>query len=546
MSYFRGLRNHCAIAHCGRQGVASIVGNMKSVAARFSEHFDVIIVGGGPVGLMVACELALARVRVMVAERRYDTDQTIKAFGLHISTVEALRRRGLLPRVLEAQRLHTRNVLASLATRRRPLPPPDPAFANAAGHFAGLTIPRDQVEYGDPRFGGPDMPRDMLPLSQQTLERILAEHAVDLGVDLRRGAEPTGFTEDEDGVDVSLASGERLRCDWLVGADGGRSMVRRSAGFDFPGTDPEITGRQALAEFENPEVLRAGWNRTGTGFYVYTPLANRILTVEMDGPPDDRHSPITPSELQASLRRVSGTDITVASIETATRFTDNARQASTYVKGRVILAGDAAHVHSPFGGQGLNLGIGDAMNLGWKLAATVRGWAPSGLLDTYTRERHPVGAWVLDWTRAQIALMRLDPRTESLRRIMGDLLGTPDGATHMVTKLTGTSQRYDLPGDHPLVGRSAPDLDLAGGGRLDDVMRHGQAVLVGPATLASAAEGRRGRLIHAESSDGPALLVRPDGHVAWASDGDHDLKALEEGVSTWLGDPDQVEAGAHG
>ncbi|WP_202610724.1 FAD-dependent oxidoreductase [Herbidospora solisilvae] len=487
---------------------------------------DVVVVGGGPVGLMAACELALAGVRVAVVERRTDVDPTIKAIGLHIPSVEAFQRRGLLPALLDAQRRHASELLAALP-RRMDLGRV-PMSSDIAGHFAGITVPRALVDYADPDFGAA-WSRDMMPVSQQALEAILAERAAALGAELRQGAEMVKFADDGEGVDVELDSGERWRCAWLVGADGGRSAVRRGAGFDFPGTDPEITGHQAVVEFADPEVLNPGWNRTENGIYVYTPLPGRILTVEMDGAPPDRHAPVTHAELQDSVRRVSKTDVTITSVRSATRFTDHARQASTYVRGRVVLAGDAAHVHSPFGGQGLNLGLGDALNLGWKLAATVRGWAPAGLLDTYTRERHPVGAWVLDWTRAQIALMRLDPLTESLRRIVGDLVATPGGATYMAKKLSGVLQKYDLPGDHPLVGRSVPDPD----GRVAEALRSGRAVLTGPAHLAGATAARAGRLVHLES-DTP-VLVRPDGYVAWAGTAPDDTAGLEEAACRWLG-----------
>lgn len=499
---------------------------------------DVVVVGGGPVGLMLGCELGLAGLRPVVVERQTGIVHTVKAFGLHIPTVEALYRRGMLPLLHQAQQRELERLLAFVSEKGESAPAVA-ASADVAGHFAGITVSRKNVDYTDPEFGDPGPAHDLLPVSQQTLEQILATRAGQLGVYLRRGVEMETFEDRDDGVDVRLSTGERIRCGWLVGADGGRSRVRRIAEFDFPGTDPEITGRQAVVEFENPEVLQPGWNRTDTGIYVYTPFSGRILSVEMDGPPSHRDAPVTRDELQASLRRVSQTDITIATVTSATRFTDHARQATTYRKGRVLLAGDAAHVHSVFGGQGLNLGIGDAMNLGWKLAAQVKGWAPEGLLDTYTAERHPVGAWVLDWTRAQIALMRLDPLTDSLRRIVGDLANTRNGSTYIVKKLSGVLQRYDLPGHHPLTGHSAPDLMLGGHGRLGDLMHHGRAILVGPPALADAAAGWRDRLDHVAWSDGPAMLVRPDGYVAWACDEPDNLTGLDDAVRAWLGAPDR-------
>ena len=222
------------------------------------------------------------------------------------------------------------------------------------------------------------------------------------------------------------------------------------------------------APCEGAERLGRGWQHTPAGVYVYGPGPGRVRTVELDGPPADREAPVTAAEMEASLRRVSGVDVRVTEVVSGTRFTDNARQATTYRRGRVLLCGDAAHVHSPFSGQGLNLGIGDAVNLGWKLAATVQGWAPEGLLDTYTSERHPIGAWVLDWTRAQVAVMRGDAYSRALRGVVTDFLGTRDGATYYVKRISGLWQRYDLGDGHPLVGATMPNLRLDDGTRLAD------------------------------------------------------------------------------
>jgi 2-polyprenyl-6-methoxyphenol hydroxylase-like FAD-dependent oxidoreductase len=224
---------------------------------------------------------------------------------------------------------------------------------------------------------------------------------MEMGVNLRRGVAVTGFADDGDGVTI-FAGKQSFRAQWLVGCDGGRSTVRKQAGFEFPGTEPELTGYVASVELADPEKLRPGFNLTRTGMYVNGPGPGRIGVVEFDGGTFDRAAAITRENLQEVLRRVSGTDVTITAVQVASTYTDRARQAITYRKGRVLLAGDAAHVHSPFGGQGLNTGLGDAMNLGWKLAATVQGWAPKHLLDTYTEERHPVGAWALNWTRAQV------------------------------------------------------------------------------------------------------------------------------------------------
>ncbi|HVV19265.1 MAG TPA: FAD-dependent monooxygenase, partial [Pseudonocardiaceae bacterium] len=333
---------------------------------------------------------------------------------------------------------------------------------------------------------------------------------------------------------VELASGRPVRCGWLVGCDGGRSTVRRAAGFDFPGTAPTITGHQALVEIADPEQLRLGWHRTPVGMVVYGPVPGRIVTVEYDGPPADRDAPVTLDELQASLRRVSGTDVTLTGVVSATRYTDNARQASTYRKGRVLLAGDAAHVHSPFGGQGLNLGIGDAVNLGWKLAATVEGWAPDGLLDTYTAERHPVGARVLDWTRAQVALMRPDPHTTALRAVVADLMATDDGNAYFLRRTAGI---WTDPDSSSPVGRRAPEMTLPDGTRLADHCHSGRPVLLGSPEVLAVAEPWSDRLTTIAVPES-ALLVRPDGHVAWTTD----IDTLPGALTSWFGAPARMPA----
>ncbi|WP_333740839.1 FAD-dependent monooxygenase, partial [Streptomyces sp. IBSBF 2806] len=438
-----------------------------------------------------------------------------------------------------------------------PAPSPSPAPAPApatrivppprfAGHFAGIMLHADRLDDSDPAFAalGPVDGVGLIP--QAALERLLGERARELGVEVRRGVELTGFEADDDGVTVRLAPGPEVRAGWLVGCDGGRSTVRKLAGFDFPGTPPEITGYQALADLTGAEVLPSGWQTTAVGTYAHGPMPGRILTVEFDGPPADRESPVTAAELQASVRRVTGVDVTVDKVHSLTRFTDNCRQASTYRAGRVLLAGDAAHVHSPFGGQGLNLGIGDAVNLGWKLAATVRGQAPQGLLDSYTRERHPVGAWVLEWTRAQIALMRPESHARALREVVTAMTETVDGTTYLVKQISGVWQRYDLPGDHPLVGRSAPDLEFSDGTRLADRLHEGRALLLDLADdpkLRARAEGHGDRVdVHTPTACDhaglTALLVRPDGHVAWAADTEHvPQDTLEAALERWFGPP---------
>ncbi|GHF20660.1 FAD-dependent oxidoreductase [Amycolatopsis deserti] len=487
--------------------------------------FDVVISGGGPVGLMLAGELRLGGATVLVVERRTEIDPTLKAGSINLVTAEALYRRGLLDR-LEAERDQALRAM-KVGTGLRNSPPP------LVGHFGGIMVGSDRVDFTDPAFRDAGPAARLTLVGQQSVEKVLEQHATGLGAVVRRGAEVTGFDADDHGVTVFLG-GDRVRAGWLVGCDGGRSLVRKLAGFAFPGTDPEITGRQALADLDGAEALGVGWHRTDTGVYVHGPLPGRILTVEFDGPPADRTSPVTVAELQESVRRVSGVDVTVTALRSATRFTDNARQATTYRRGRVLLAGDAAHVHSPFGGQGLNLGIGDAVNLGWKLAATIRGTAPEGLLDTYTVERHPIGEWVLEWTRAQIAAMRPDPRAKALRSVLTDLLTTGDGSTYLAKKLSGQLHRYPVDGEHDLAGRSAPDFEFTDGSRLADHCHDGRAVLIG-----ARIDDERVRVVPGRCVQRPGLkaLIRPDGHVAWASE-DGGTDGLEKAFATWFGTRD--------
>ena len=518
---------------------------------------DVVVAGGGPVGLMLACELRLGGASVLVLERLTEIDQTVKAGSLAVPAVEALYRRGRLPEVLEEQQ-RMREYFQAFARQRQAGPPPPtpqtpstpqasapPPPPRFAGHFAGLFLDAALVDGTDPDFADRGPAASGAMITQQAVETLLGRRAAELGVEVRRGVEVTGFAVGEYGVTVST-SGEPFRAGWLVACDGGRSLVRRQAGFAFPGTGPEITGHQAVVEMTGTEALRTGWNLTEGGVYVFGPAPGRILTVEFDGPPEDRDAPVTAAELQTSLRHVSGADVTITAVHSATRFTDNARQATTYRLGRVLLAGDAAHVHSPFGGQGLNLGLGDAMNLGWKLAAVARGRAPERLLDSYTTERHPIGAWVLDWSRAQVALMRPEPGARALSGVVRDLMGTVSGTTYFVKRISGLWQRYDLGHGHELAGRSAPDLLLADGTRLADHLHDGRGLLLdlaGDPELRALAQGWAGRvlLLTAACGEGPelsALLVRPDGYVAWASDQGLGLNGLQTALTTWFGPPD--------
>ncbi len=424
--------------------------------------YDVVVAGAGPVGLFLAAEVRLAGASVLVLERDEDPARPAKAGsmgarGLNTPTVAALHLRGLLPAVRAS----------SLFWFPADEPPPEPGsegepalFTPAfIGHFAGIDLRADRLDPTDPEIV-PD-PLGGGVIAQQDLEDILAAHATGLGVEIRRGVAVTGL---EEGV-VRTSEGP-LAAGWLVGCDGGRSTVRKFAGFGFPGVDPVFTGRQAIVEMTGAEgLVRGDWQRGEAGSYVVggwgTEEAPRIHTVEFV-PPEDGRAEVTAEELQASLRRVSGVDVTITKVHAATRYADTTRQADTYRRGRVLLAGDAAHVHSPAGGQGLNLGIGDALNLGWKLAAVARGQAPESLLDTYTAERHPIGAWVQNWTLAQTAVSRPDdPRAEALRAVLTELLDTP--RRHDVRSqedrrcLAALRPAGRVPADRPARARPAAD-----------------------------------------------------------------------------------------
>ncbi len=338
---------------------------------------------------------------------------------------------------------------------------------------------------------------------------------------------------------IVRAGEQRLFARWLVGCDGGRSTVRKQAGFEFVGTAPEFTGYSVQVDLADPARLPLGRHYTPTG--MYTQWQPGVLAIaDFDGGAFHRTQPITREHVQAVLRRVSGTDVTLNALHLASTWTDRSQQATTYRKGRVLLAGDAAHVHSPLGGQGLNLGLGDAMNLGWKLAATLRGDAPDGLLDSYTAERHPVGARILEWTRAQVASMRPDPQARALQAVLRDLIETRDGATYFAERVWGVSLRYDLGDAHPLVGRSCPDFELADGTRLGTLLRDGQGVLLDFGASLQSLAGRWGDRVRYVAGDAKdrlglrALLVRPDGFVAWASDTTADPEAVAGAAAKWF------------
>lgn len=515
--------------------------------------FDVVVVGAGCVGLTLASELRVAGASVLALERRDRPDSTLRAGVLGPLAFEALQRRGLHDAVVRVvqQRLDREvgMVTAAAGVDDVTVVPRDRARFGNSNHFAGL-------ESLDPaRVRGPKRLRK--PIDQRELERVLTEHARGLGVDLRRDHEVVGFGEDGDGVAIEVKTPAGQRWAWgryLVGCDGGRSMVRKALGIEFPGVDPTFVGRQAVVRIADPTRLQRGWYRTTAGMMAFGLGVNHVFTVEFDGPPADRSAPATVQEIQDSIRRAGGVDVELVELESAGRFTDNARQASTYRKGRVFLAGDAAHVHSPFGGQGLNIGMVDAVNLGWKLAAAIHGWAPAGLLDTYTAERHPAGQRALQNTLAQSALMRPGPHTDALRAMFLDLMALDDANEYLWKAITGTDQRYDLGDAHPLVGTLTPHWPLRALGSgpapaLADLMSDGRGLLLdlhGRSHVLAAMKPWSDRVGTAVAgadtehlADIEALLIRPDGCVAWVlpRGADFSPAALARVLRTWFGQP---------
>lgn len=504
---------------------------------------DVVIAGAGPVGLFLACELRLAGLSVLVLEQAGDPRSPLKRLpfgmrGLSAPTLEALYRRGLLDDVAAAQRANDASGGSTVAAAHWMQQPRRPG-----GHFAGIPFYQDDVDSSQWPYRLPSRAGTSMAVDMETLETVLAARATALGVEIRRGL---GVEDLDQADEVTVrAGGETVRGRWLVGCDGGRSTVRKAGGFDFAGTDPEFTGYSVDVELADPDKLGPGRHYTPTGMYTYTPPGT-VAMVEFDGGAFHRARPVTLEHVQAVLRRVSGTDVTVTALRLATTWTDRAGQATAYRNGRVLLAGDAAHIHSPLGGQGLNLGLGDAMNLGWKLAATIRGDAPPDLLDSYGGERHPVGAQVLDWSRAQVALMRPSRSSRALEAIIRDLIGTRDGATYFARRVWGVSLRYDLGGGHPLVGRSVPDFESADGTKTGDLLRTGRGLFLdfdSRASLRALAGRWRGRITYVAGDVKDrlglsAVLVRPDGFVAWAGGAAPDEEDASRAVSRWFGEPE--------
>ncbi len=494
------------------------------------EH-AVVIAGGGPTGLMLAGELALAGIDAAIVERRPNQDLAgSRAGGLHARTIEILDQRGIADRFLAEGQV-----------------------AQVAG-FAGARLDISDFPTRHP-YG--------LALWQNHIERILAGWVDELAVPIYRERAVTGFAQDDTGVDVTLSDSRSLRAQYLVGCDGGRSLIRKAAGIDFPGWDPTVS--HLIAEVEMTREPKLGMHRDALGVHAFGRAEYEIRDGEVvfkdHGPlrvmVTERQLEHTgePSlhDLREALVAVYGTDYGVHSPVWISRFTDMTRQAATYRKGRVLLAGDAAHVHAPDGGQGLNTGVQDAVNLGWKLAQVVKGTSPQSLLDSYHAERHPVAARVLRNTMAAVALRQQDGRTTAVRDIIAEMLGMEEPRKHSAGMLSGLDIRYDLGEGHALVGRRMPDFDLItanGPLRVYSLLRDARPVLLNlaaPGSLDIASWADRVRQIDATyvgiwelpvlgAVTAPStVLIRPDGYVAWA--GDPTLPGLADALTTWFGPP---------
>ncbi len=508
--------------------------NKDNKSAEDQLIYDVIISGAGPVGLFLACELALAKCSVLILEKAEDPHSPLKQLpfgirGLSAPTIEALYRRGLLQDLEIHKHLKNPHQNAKQGPRRQ------------VGHFAGIPFHEGDIDTSQWTYRLPGSTATSLISEMQELETVLARRAEALGVEIKRGLAITDFHQNGEGVTVQCDD-QSFKSKWLVGCDGARSVVRKAGGFEFAGTEPEFTGYTTKMDIADPEKLSPGRIVTPTGMYMQSQPGYVVIQDFDGGAFHSSEKPITLEHVQEVLRRVSGTDVTINALHIATTWTDRARQATTYRNGRVLLAGDAAHIHAPLGGQGLNLGLGDAMNLGWKLAATIHEKAPEGLLDSYYTERYPIGAQVLDWSRAQVAIMNTSPQARALNAIFRDLMNTRDGATYFAARVWGIFTHYNLGDDHPLIGHSIPNFELEDGTTVGELMYNGQGILLDFDTNTSLKAlaneyGDRMKYVSGRAKEQLGLsvvLIRPDGFVGWAADNDANYVELRRVVDRWF------------
>ncbi|MEV0017798.1 FAD-dependent monooxygenase [Streptomyces tendae] len=475
-----------------------------------AEHeFDVIVAGCGPTGAMLAAELRLHGVRVLVLEKETEPASFVRIVALHMRSIELMAMRGLLDRLLKHG-------------RRRPV----------GGLFAAIPAPAPKDLDSPYAY--------LLGIPQPVLVRLLEEHAVALGARVRHASTVAGFQQDDQGVTVELADGERLRARYLVGCDGGRSTVRKLLGVGFPGEPSR--NETLMGEMEvgvPPEEIAAGVARVRESrqrFWLRPFGAGVYSVVVPSAGVGDRAVPPTLDDFRRQLRAVAGTDFGVHSPRWLSRFGDATRLAEHYRVGRVLLAGDAAHIHPPTGGQGLNLGLQDAFNLGWKVAARLGGRAPDALLDTYQAERRPVAEDVLDNTRAQMELHATDPGPRAVRRLLTELMDIDEVNRRLTEKITAVGIRYDFGEGPNLLGRRVPDVEVAGGS-LYGLLHRGRGLLL-DRTGRLTTGGWSDRVDHladpTAALDVPCVLLRPDGHVAWVGD---DQRDLDGHLSRWFGEP---------